>query len=574
MPVDFLSLLDETNSIKNEETGEIILISEKFQTEGDFELKTPCKISSKCNTVIISDHFEIASHSVSIDNIAFETSIHVVDSDNFQITNCTCKKGKLLDGALYFYNCKSVYISHVTITETDNIPGIYITSNCTVSADNLNIYGLSETLLVCNTCSNLYIKDSVLHHTKANAIYISGKSYIEIRNCSLYDTEYPAIFISQSTCRIEDNDIKNVQQNGISLNTAKSFVVCRNKITDVNGSAIAVLDDSSGIANRNIISKVGGNGIYVCQNSTVKAYKNIINDNRFPGIAILMKSNAKLYKNKISQIVYSGICVRGARDVKILNSDISNVQECGISISDTKKCVVKNNNISNCKISSVEVYNKSKAYIENNNIKNIGECAFLVFTSAYMKAENNTIKDVGNAMVKLIYKGGGDFINNRIENCPNQMNGKTSSLYLLSGNGNFNNITNDSTRLTDSIIFEEPYVENDSTLCLKCHKKPRDCYLLDCSHKVYCTECAELAKKNNELCPLCRFPIEKVTPGFTTSNDSMCVICFEKPADCIVVPCGHMGFCEHCLNHWYRTNKKCPVCRAEPSCYKKIISDI
>ena len=83
MPVDFLSLLDETNSIKNEETGEIILISEKFQTEGDFELKTPCKISSKCNTVIISDHFEIASHSVSIDNIAFETSIHVVDSDNF-----------------------------------------------------------------------------------------------------------------------------------------------------------------------------------------------------------------------------------------------------------------------------------------------------------------------------------------------------------------------------------------------------------------------------------------------------------------------------------------------------------
>lgn len=574
MGIDFISILDESNSIINKETGEIILTSEKFSTSDDYEINKPCKITSNCGTVIESLHFEVKSNSVSFDGINFLTSVHIVNSDNFQITNCTSKNAKLLDGAFCFYNCKNVYISNVTITETNNITGIYITQDCTVTADNLKIFGLSETLLVCNTLSCLYLKNSSFHQTKANAIFISGGSYVEIRNCSLCDTEYPAIYVSQSKCKIEDNEISTVSQNGISLNTVKSFIVCRNKITDVNGSAIAVLDGSDGVAFRNNISKVGGNGIYVCNNSKIKAYKNIITDNHFPGVAILMQSNAILIKNQISKIIYSGICVRGANNVKILKSSIEDVQECGISISDTKKCIVKKNIIKNCKIASVEVYNKSKAYVCENDISNIGEFSFLAYTSAYMMAKNNLINSIGNAMVKLIYKGGGTFIDNKITNCPIQKVGQTSSLYFLSGNGNFSHVTNDKSKLNESVILEDPYVESSSFLCIKCQKKPRNCFLLDCGHKVYCEECAEQALKNKEMCPLCRFPIDNVTPGFTAGNDDLCVICLDKPANCIIVPCGHVGFCKHCLDHWYKTNKKCPICRAEPSFFKKIINDI
>lgn len=573
MSIDFLSLLNDSNSIINKETGEITLTSKEFSTEGDYSIKSPCKITSNCGTIIKSQHLEIESNLVSFNNINFYTSVHVVNSDNFQITNCTSKNAELLDGAIYFYNCKNVYISNVTITDTKH-SGIYIAQECTVTADNLTIYGLPETLLVCNMMSCLYLRDSNLHHTKANAIYISGGSYIEIRNCSLWETEYPAIFVIQSKCRIEDNDIKNVQQNGISLNTVKSFIVCRNKITGVNGSALAVLDESDGIAYRNNISKVGGNGIYVCNNSIIKAYKNEITDNCFPGIAILMQSNAFLIKNKISKIIYSGICVRGANYVKILNSSIDDAQECGISISDTKRCVVKKNKIANCKIAAIEAYNKSKAIILENDINNIGEYSFLVYTLAYMRAEDNIINNIGKAMVKLIYKGGGDFLNNKTINCPNQKDGQTSSRYFLSGNGNFTPVTNDKSKADASVILEDPFVESNSLLCIKCHKKSRNCFLLDCGHKVYCKECAEEALKNKELCPLCRFPIDKVTTGFTSGNDDLCVICYGKPANCIIVPCGHVGFCKHCLDHWYKNNKKCPICRAEPSFFKKIINDI
>lgn len=571
MTVNFLDELNDSNSVKEGET--IILTSSKYEIEGTYQIKSPCKISSNCDTVIICEKFEISSELVSLDGITFETSIHASESDNFQMTNCVVRKSDKLDGALCISNSKSVFLSHINISGIGAIPGIYITSSSTVNADNISVSQLEETLIVCNTNSNLYLKESNIHHSKANGIYTSNDSYIEVRNCTISDTEYPSIFVSNSNCVLENNVIQNIAQNGISLNTVKSFVVCKNKISDVSGSAISIMDDSVGVAHRNIIKKIGGNGIYVSGNSEVKAYKNEISDNQYPGIAILMKSKAKLIKNKISNIGYSGICARGAKSVKILKSDISNINECGISVSDTKKCVIKYNDIKDCKIAAVESYNKSKVYIIENNIINMKEYGFLVYTSGYMKAKNNTISDVGKAMVKLLYKGGGDFISNKIQNCPNQKDSQTANMYFLSDNGNFPGVTNDPSRQTESIQLDEDYVDCNK-LCIKCNKNPRNCFLLDCGHKVYCKECAEKAFNNGETCPLCRFPITKVTGGFATASDDMCVICFNEPADSIVAPCGHMGICHHCLEQWFIKNKNCPICRTEPATFKVVMTDL
>ena len=53
-----------------------------------------------------------------------------------------------------------------------------------------------------------------------------------------------------------------------------------------------------------------------------------------------------------------------------------------------------------------------------------------------MEAKENVIDNV-KCFVKLNYKGGGDFINNHVSNCNNQLDAETSSFYFLSGNGNF-----------------------------------------------------------------------------------------------------------------------------------------
>lgn len=564
-----LTTFNDKNSTINKETNEITLTKEKLVFENDIEIDFPCRLLSKINTEITCENINITSKNVYIEGITFKGSINITDIDNVQIINCEVKDTSSSEGAISITNSKEIKLSHVHISNIKSIPGIYITKESDVTADNLTIHDIDETLLVCNSSSVLKLKDSNLYTTKANGIYIN-KSNVDIQNCKVSETDYPAIFISESECVVKNNEITNIAQNGISLNICKSFVVSRNTLKDVKGSAISILDESVGKASRNIITDIGGNGIYIGGNSDVKACKNVITNSQYPGIAVLMKSEASLIKNKITKVTYSGICCRGAKHVKIIKSELNDIQECGVSVSDTKKCVIKHCTFTNCNVASVESYNNSKVYVIENEISDMKNYGFTVYTSGYLKAKNNNISKIGKAMVNLQYRGGGVFVDNQLTECDQQRDGQTSAIFLFSGNGNFDSFTNDKEKETDSVKFIEEKFDFNST-CIKCHKNPRNCFLLDCGHKVYCKSCAEEAKENNQTCPLCRFPIASVTEGFEANSDDMCVICFEKSADSIVSPCAHMGFCHHCLEHWFKSNKNCPICRAEPASFKKII---
>lgn len=569
--MDFLSKLDSSNCIKREETGEIILTTPVFETEENLKIENPGKFSSNCQTIIRCPKLAIMStKSVSFDNVKFEAVVFVEDSEDIEFSHCTFEKAESGLGALTFCNTTKSKLSHVEVTNIESIPGVYLTTKSEVTAHNLSIHDLPESLLVCNSESKIYLSDSNLNRTKANGIYSSGKSYVEITNCSITDTEYPAIFFSGSTGKIINNKFKNILQNGISLNSVEDASVIGNEITKVSGSAISFLDGSTGRAIQNKIEKIEGNGIYVNGGSEAEIRDNEISQNDYPGIAVLMKSKATLTNNKVSSITYSGICVRGAIDVKICDTHVNDVKECGISISDTEKCVVENCTIENCNIAACEAYNGSKVVFKNNKVSNTKESALLVYTSASMIAENNDISKIGNSMVKLLYKGGGEFVDNKVTNCPSQLDTHTTNQYFFARNGNFRGITNVSSKVSDQIDLDKPFVDIN-TMCIKCKERPRDCFLFDCGHKVYCKQCAVAACENKETCPICRFPIVKVTEGYVMSSDNTCSLCFENPADSIVTPCGHLGFCNSCLEKWFKTSKSCPICRNEPSTFKTIM---
>ena len=571
--ISFLSLLDDTNSIKNEETGEITITIPKLETDGEYHISSSCKITSNNNTIIISKLFKITSPKVSISNINFECAVQVDQVESVSLSNCTVKKPlQEYHGALTISDSGDVTLSHITITESDEIPGLYITRNSFVNCNNLTIHDFKATLALCNLGSYLTITDSNLHHTPFNGFHISGQSYIEIRNCQISDTGYPAIIANNSQCVIVDNEISNVIQTGIALNSSQDFTIERNKLTNITATGINTSEKSKGVIKENVISDVKGNGILV-SDSEVQVNENQIKNAKFPSIAILSKSIASVSNNKIENINLNGVCVRGAKDVTIENSEIKNVNEIGISVSDTENCIIKNNVIENCKIAAVESYNDSKVFLNDNTIAKIGQFAFLAYTNGYIKAENNQIDDVQNAMVNLLYKGSGDFIHNRFSNCKNQFESQTSSPFFFCDNGEFEAVTNDQKKVNDSVKLVGSF-DDQNLMCLKCNKNKRDCFILDCGHKVYCRECAEKAKENKELCPLCRFPIVDISNVFLVSNDENCIICCDKKSDSIVLPCGHMGFCSTCLENWYSNKKCCPICRTEPSFYKKIVNDL
>lgn len=438
-----------------------------------------------------------------------------------------------------------------------------------VQADNVHVHDLSESLVVCNSGSVMSLRDSKLEKSKANGIYSGSQISIEIINCTFSEIDYPAIFVEGTHCIVKDCTFDQVGQDGIALHSSTDFLIENNKFSQIKGSAVSAGDESKGVITANTIMSADGNGIFV-KKSEAEIKKNVIHNTVFPAVALIMKSKASLFDNKIFKIEYNGVAVRGATDVKIERNDIKDVKESGISISDTDKCIVKKNVIKNCQIAAVEVYNKSRVEVFENIIQNIEKHAFLVFTSGYLKSEKNSIEDVKNSMVKLAFKGSGDFCNNAVSNCLNQCDIQTSSPFYFAFNGQFMGLTNQKNLASDDVVFDELKVDDRNTFCMKCGVKKSDCYVLDCGHKIFCKECADLALKNGENCPLCRFPIVNVSNGFGVSKDEACIICCENSADCIILPCGHMGVCSTCLESWFQTKQICPICRAENSIYKKI----
>jgi hypothetical protein len=53
-------------------------------------------------------------------------------------------------------------------------------------------------------------------------------------------------------------------------------------------------------------------------------------------------------------------------------------------------------------------------------------------------------------------------------------------------------------------------------------------------------------------------------------SDTTCILCFECDADSIVIPCGHTGMCEKCIDGWYIKNQSCPSCGTLMRCSLKL----
>jgi hypothetical protein len=54
-----------------------------------------------------------------------------------------------------------------------------------------------------------------------------------------------------------------------------------------------------------------------------------------------------------------------------------------------------------------------------------------------------------------------------------------------------------------------------------------------------------------------------VAEGFIPPTGPCCSICFEQPANCAAVPCGHKCGCYGCLQEVMNRDGRCPICRAD-----------
>lgn len=570
--MDLIELLLSDGEVINRNSMSLKKELYDFSTIDDIFISQSITIvSSHASSTIKLKKIQINGTEINFSKIKFEGSVVITQSNKISLVNCTVNYAVIGNGALYIVDSQLVNLKNVSISNTD-LPGLYLAESDAIACD-MKISNLKESLLVLNTHSKLNIEHSILFGTKANAVYASESEFY-VKSSTIYDTDYPALYIQESKCSIDKCRIYNIKQNGISLNKVDKAVITNNTLYNIDGSGIACLEQSQAKISKNEISQNEGNGIYISSNSNIEVSDNYIHDNRYPGIAVLVKSIAKIYNNKINGIHYSGICARDAERVEIYGCNVSAVEECGFSVSDTPDCVIRNCKVCDCRIAAFESYNNSIVSFYDNDVKNIGEYACLSYTGGSITATNNKVKKVGKGFAKLCHKGGGTFQNNKIKDCPRLFDGQTEGTYFFFKNPSYEDCTNDQSSAKEGMRVDPKYVDNQVNLCLKCNKNPRDVFLLDCGHRILCESCAKIIKDNHETCPLCRFPITGITQGYQIADDDLCIICQNTKANCIIMPCGHMGACSGCLEKWYQENRTCPFCRSDNTFFKHIVTDM
>lgn len=567
--VDLFSILNESDYICDENTGEFIITVPKVQSESLITVGIPCKISSNCQTIIKSKAFKVTSDILHLKSLNFEASVIVTNTQDFSISNCTIRGDDRIVASLIISECETSTINNVTITDSTDMQGLYII-NSIVNADKLSIHNLTGSLIKIEKESFLTLTNSNLHHSENYAISAIDHSSIEISNCHFSDTINSLIYSENSYLSIKNSFFSYSSSDGIFITDTNDFVIENNTFSSIKKTAIYIDENSCGTIEGNTINDCQNNGIVSKESNDILIKSNTINHTIYPSIWIGHKSAASIQSNKITNCESNGIAIRGAQHAEIEGSEISEMKMNGISVSNASSCIIHNNKISNCLNAAIASFNDASVKAEKNVISNSGKFAFSAFTCGTINASNNEVDSVKEAMTSLILKGGGDFIDNKVQNCPKQNECETTSFYFFKGNGNFPSVTNDKKRISDKSVVLDELLASESSLCLNCHKNDRCCYLMNCGHKVFCKDCAEDAMKNKKECPLCLNSVDNYSFGAGENDDGLCGICFEKKADCIIIPCGHLGACYSCLYGWFKNKKTCPFCRKDVSLFQQI----
>jgi ssDNA-binding Zn-finger/Zn-ribbon topoisomerase 1 len=225
-------------------------------------------------------------------------------------------------------------------------------------------------------------------------------------------------------------------------------------------------------------------------------------------------------------------------------------------------------------MAGLEAYNRSNVEITGSVCEDC-EHAFVVYTEGRLTAAGNTARNMRTALAKVIFRGNASIVTTTVTGVPSLGEICTKGKIYFRGNGPFEDLTNDpEVTLPAGMTFQSPFNDEIAQQCLMCRTRPRQTFLMDCAHRVYCRECAQRAREAGQPCPLCRSPIARVSTGYDACVDNLCMMCLDRPPSCMVIPCGHFGFCSRCLLEWYKDHKSCPTCRTDPSSFKEVLWDV
>ena len=56
------------------------------------------------------------------------------------------------------------------------------------------------------------------------------------------------------------------------------------------------------------------------------------------------------------------------------------------------------------------------------------------------------------------------------------------------------------------------------------------------------------------------------------NGDDQCIVCMDRPADAVLLECGHSGLCVECATVLWDQARRCPLCRRGFAAVMRIVT--
>jgi parallel beta-helix repeat protein len=283
------------------------------------------------------------------------------------------------------YNCRELNKSNIVYELRADI-NIYVPETCFfINSDNITLngngnsinymfkYSSSGKFSIYSEKSNLTIKNigfrgasqdprysgNAIKTVNSKNVNILNNSFENIKN-AVFSQGFSEMFV------INGNILKNLDGDGIRLESSDKSVINENKLESILGDGIYLKEGSENLVQNNKLISVRSKGIFIGKGNSSQLRDNYIEGSGNNSIEF-MNDWGVIENNEILKSDLIGILLSDAQDSSVENNNINKMVQ-GIGVISTLRAHIKDNNIYEAAKGGISAENSTNAEIIGNNI--------------------------------------------------------------------------------------------------------------------------------------------------------------------------------------------------------------
>ncbi len=252
------------------------------------------------------------------------------------------------------------------------------------------------------------IEDNDIFDNANHGVSIVSRGLATVRNNRIHKNKETGIwFYDQSGGTIENNDIYSNMLSGIEISSGSNPAVQKNRVHRNGQAGVHLHTQATGtIEDNDIFSNSPYGGVLIKSGSTPVLKRNRIHDNGPAGVLVYKQGEGTIEDNDIFANDRQGIVIHTGGDPEIHGNHIRENQAAGIYVYEQGKGTIKDNEVFGNVDMGVSIATGGDPLILKNRIRDNNGSGIVVSRQGKGTIEDNDIR--GNALPGVLVLSGGD----------------------------------------------------------------------------------------------------------------------------------------------------------------------